>query len=30
MAEEIRAEVNSYLGRPVVKRLKVLDGKHVH
>ena len=30
MAEEIRAEVNSYLGRPVVKRLKVLDGKQVH
>lgn len=30
MAEEIRAEVNSYLGRPVVKRLKVLQGKQVH
>lgn len=24
MAEEIRAEINSYLGRPVVKRLRVL------
>lgn len=24
MAEEIRAEVNSFLGRPVVKRLRVL------
>ena len=30
MAEEIRAEVNSYLGRPVVKRLRVLQGKQVH